>query len=206
MQTHNINDGGTGGVATRITDKDGIWRAGPSDIGMAATHANPKDFNAKFAFRNYLNDLDLETIQMLEQDKRARENIENNLTRLKRTRIDRQNLGERKTISDVPTRIETTRLEPIFNIPTRIETTRSEPIFDIPTRIETIHEPNVTSDPDPPPSDSSNSSSSHSEKKRKKLKDKKKRRKHIKDDSSDLSSSDDSDDSDSSDDSHYRRR
>ena len=34
-----------------------------------------------------------------------------------------------------------------------IETTRSEPIFDIPTRIETIQEPNVTSDPDPPPSD-----------------------------------------------------
>ena len=30
------------GVATRIADKDGIWRAGPSNIGMAATHANPK--------------------------------------------------------------------------------------------------------------------------------------------------------------------
>ena len=40
VQTHNITDGGTGGVATSIADKDGIWRAGPSDIGMAATHAN----------------------------------------------------------------------------------------------------------------------------------------------------------------------
>ena len=65
LQTHNITEGGTGGVATSIADKDRIWRAGPSDIGMAATHANPKDFNAKLAFRDYLNDLDLETIQML---------------------------------------------------------------------------------------------------------------------------------------------
>ena len=80
VQTHNITDGRTGGVATSIADKDGIWRAGPSDIGMAATHANPKDFNTKLAFRNYLHDLDLETIQMLERYKRARENMENNLT------------------------------------------------------------------------------------------------------------------------------
>ena len=64
----------------------------------------------------------------------------------------------------------------------------------------------MTSDPDPPPSDSSDSSSSDSENKRKKRKDKKKRRKHRKDDSSDPSSSDDSDDSDSSEDSHYRRK
>ena len=80
VQTHNITDGRTGGVDTIIADKDGIWRARPSDIGMAATHANPKDFNAKLAFRDYLNDLDLETIQILERDKRAREKIENNLT------------------------------------------------------------------------------------------------------------------------------
>ena len=68
----------------------------------------------KLAFRDYLNDLDLETIQMLDRDKRARENMENNLTRLGKTRIDRQNLGEReilgerKTILDVTTRIEMT--------------------------------------------------------------------------------------------------
>ena len=61
---------------------------------MAATHANLKDFNAKLAFRDYLNDLDLERIQMLERDKRAREKMENNLTRLSKTRLDRQNLGE----------------------------------------------------------------------------------------------------------------
>ena len=93
VQTYNITDSGTGDVTTRIADKDGIWQAGPSDIRMAATHANHKDFNEKLAYRKYLNDLELETIQMLERDKRARENIENDLTR-----TDRQNLGERKIL------------------------------------------------------------------------------------------------------------
>ena len=82
VQTHNITDGGTGGVATSIADKDRIWQAVPSNIGMAATHANLKDFNAKLAFRDYLNDLDLDTIELFERDTRARDNMENNLTRL----------------------------------------------------------------------------------------------------------------------------
>ena len=103
VQTNNITDGGTGGVTTRIADKDGIWRARPSDIIMAATHASHKDFDAKLAYCKYLNDLDLETIQMLERDKRARENMENNLTR-----TDRQNLGELEHLGEhenIPTRI-----------------------------------------------------------------------------------------------------
>ena len=97
---------------------------------------------------------------MLERYQRARENMENIVTRLRKTRIDEQKMEERKTIDDFPT---------------RIETIRSERIYDIPTRIETIHKPKVTSRPDPPPSDLSDSSSSDSEKKRKKRKDKKKR-------------------------------
>ena len=91
---------------------------------MAATHANDKDFISKLAYRKYLNDLDLETIQMLEQDKRARENIKNNLTR-----TDRKNLGELEHLGErenILTRIEMTWSEPILNIPTRIETTWSE--------------------------------------------------------------------------------
>ena len=128
---------------------------------------------------------------MLERNHRPWENMENIVTRLRKTQIDKQKMEERETISDIPT---------------RIETIRSEPISDIPTQIETIHEPKVTSDPDLPPSDSSDSLSSDSENKRKKRKDKKKRRKHRKEDSSDPSSSDDSDDSYSSEDSHYRRR
>ena len=46
--------------------------------------------------------------------------MENNVTRLRKTIIDRQNLGERENISDVPTRTEMARSEPIFDIPTRI--------------------------------------------------------------------------------------
>ena len=76
VQTYNVTDGGNTGVTTRILDTDRIWRAGPSDIRMAATHANDKDYNAKLAYRKYLDDLELERIQMLERDKRARENIE----------------------------------------------------------------------------------------------------------------------------------
>ena len=37
VETHNITDGGTVGVTTSIANKDGIWRAVPSDIRMAVT-------------------------------------------------------------------------------------------------------------------------------------------------------------------------
>ena len=109
-------------------------------------------------------------------------------TRLSMTRIDEQKMKikERKTID---------------NIPNRIEMIRSEPISA--SKCEN-HGPKVRSDLDPPSSDSSDSSLSDSEHKRKKRKDKKKSRKHRKDDSSDPSSSNDYDDSDSSEDSHYR--
>ena len=75
VETHNVTDGRSGGVATSIADKDRICRVGPSDIGTAATHADLKNINENLAFRKYLNELDLETIQMLGH--RARENMEN---------------------------------------------------------------------------------------------------------------------------------
>ena len=106
--------------------------------------------------------------------------MENIVTWLRETWIDKQKMEERKTIDDIPTQIETIRSEPISYIPTRIETIRSEPIS---TSDCEKHEPKVKLYPDPPPSDSSDSSSSDSENKRKKRKDKKKRRKHRKDDS-----------------------
>ena len=62
VETHNVTDGRSGGVATSIADKDRIWKVGPSDIGTAATHADLKYFYEKLAFREYLNDLYLETI------------------------------------------------------------------------------------------------------------------------------------------------
>ena len=66
VQTYNVTYGGTAGVTTRIADKDEIWRAGPSDITVAANHASDKDSAAKLAYRKFINDLELETIQMLE--------------------------------------------------------------------------------------------------------------------------------------------
>ena len=33
VETHNVTDGRSGGVATSIADMDRIWRVGPSDIG-----------------------------------------------------------------------------------------------------------------------------------------------------------------------------
>ena len=66
MQTYNVTDGGTAGVTTRVSDTDGIWRARPSNIRVAATHSSDKDSAAKLAYRKFLNDLNLETTQMLE--------------------------------------------------------------------------------------------------------------------------------------------
>ena len=115
--------------------------------------------------------------------------MENIVTRLRKTRIDKQKMEERETIDDIPNRIEMIRSE--HNLTSKCEK----------------HGPKVDSYPDSPPSDLSDlSSSSDSEHKRKRSKNKKKCVKHRKDDSSDPSSSDDSDDSDSSEDSHYRRR
>ena len=68
------------------------------------------------------------------------------------TRIDKQTMKmeERKTIDDIPTKMEMIQSEPISDIPTRIEMIRSEPIS---TSDCEKHEPKLKSDPDPPPSD-----------------------------------------------------
>ena len=173
IQTHNLTDGSSSGVATSIDDKDRIWTPRPSDIGTVATHDDLKNINEKLVFRKYLNELDFETIQILQRDHRARENMKNIETRLKMTWLDEQKMKmkERETIDDIPTQIETIRSEPISDIPTRIEIILSEPIS---TSDCENNEPKVNPDQDPPPSDSSDPSSSDSEHKRKKRKDKKK--------------------------------
>ena len=98
VETHNVTDERSGGVATSIADKDRIWRPSLSDVGTAATHADVKNINEKLVFRKYLNELDFETILMLEQDHRAREIMENIVTGLRKTRIDKQKMEERETI------------------------------------------------------------------------------------------------------------
>ena len=82
----------SGDVATRIADKDGIWRPKPSNIGMAATHDEIKNISEKLAFRKYIKDLDFETIKMLEQEHKEREYIKEIETQLSMTRIDEQKM------------------------------------------------------------------------------------------------------------------
>ena len=50
IQTDNVLDRRSGGIATRISDKDGIWEPNPSDIGRAATHDEIKNISEKLAF------------------------------------------------------------------------------------------------------------------------------------------------------------
>ena len=47
INTDNVTDQRSGGVATRISDKDRIWSPKPSDIGTAATHDDIKNINEK---------------------------------------------------------------------------------------------------------------------------------------------------------------
>ena len=66
IRTDNVLDRRSGGVATRISNKDGIWEPKPSDIGMAATHDEIKNISEKLAYRKYIKDLDFETSKVLE--------------------------------------------------------------------------------------------------------------------------------------------
>ena len=50
IQTDNVLDRRSGGIATRILEKDGIWEPKPSDIGTAATHDEIKTISEKLAF------------------------------------------------------------------------------------------------------------------------------------------------------------
>ena len=100
--------------------KDRIWSPRPSNIGTAATHDDLKNINEKLVFRKYLNELDFETIKILQRNHRARENMKQIETRLNMTRIDKQKMKmkERETIDNIPTQIEMIQSEPISDIPT----------------------------------------------------------------------------------------
>ena len=143
INTDNVTDQRSGGVATSISDKDRIWRPKPSDIGTAATHDEIKNRSEKLAFKKYLKELDSKTIKMLQRDHKARENMKKIETRLSMTRIDTQkmkNIEEGENTDDIPNRIEMIRSE-------HISTSKCK-----------NHVPKVKSDPDTPPSDSSDSS------------------------------------------------
>ena len=75
INTDNVTDRRSGGVATSIADKYGIWGPKPSNIGTAATHDEIKNISEKLAYNKYLKELDFKTIKMLQQDHKARENM-----------------------------------------------------------------------------------------------------------------------------------
>ena len=114
INTDNVTDQRSGGVATSIADKDGIWGTKPSDIGTAETHDKIKKISEKWVFSKYLKDFGFETIKMLQQDHKEQENIKEIETRLSMPRIDEQkmkNIEERKNIDDIQTQIETIKSE-----------------------------------------------------------------------------------------------
>ena len=71
IQTDNLLDRRSGGVATRIANKDGIWEPKLSNIGMVATHDDIKKNCEKLAYRKYIKDLDFEASKVLEGEYRA---------------------------------------------------------------------------------------------------------------------------------------
>ena len=114
IKTDNVLDRRSGGVATRISNKDGIWEPKPSNIGTAANHDEIKNISEKLAYRKYIKDLDFETSKVLERENTERENIKDIETRFRMTRIDEQkieNIEERENIDDIPTRLEMSRSE-----------------------------------------------------------------------------------------------
>ena len=86
MQTYNVVDRRSGGVATKIAHKDGIWEPTPSDIGTAATHGEFKTISEKLAYRKYIKDPEFETSKVFEQENiEESENIKDIETRLRIT-------------------------------------------------------------------------------------------------------------------------
>ena len=85
VNTDNVTDRRSGGVATSIVDKDRIWSPKPSDIGTAVTHDEIKNISEKLAFSKYLKELEFETIKILQQDHEAQEHMKEIVTRLSMT-------------------------------------------------------------------------------------------------------------------------
>ena len=89
MQTDNVDEQRGGGAATRITDKDGIWRPTLSNIKAAAIHGKSEAISEKLAYHKFIKDSEFETRKVLERENiEERENIKNIGTRLGMTRLD----------------------------------------------------------------------------------------------------------------------
>ena len=86
IQTDNVGDRRSGGVATRIANNNGIWEPTLSDIETAPTHGEIKTISEKLAYRKFIKDSDFETSKVFERKNiEERENIEDIETRLRMT-------------------------------------------------------------------------------------------------------------------------
>ena len=93
IQIDNVGDWRSGGVATRIDNKDGIWKPTLSDIETAATHGKIETISEKLAHCKFIKDSDFETSKLFERENiEERENIKDIETRLRMTRIDEQKM------------------------------------------------------------------------------------------------------------------
>ena len=91
-------------VATSIADKDRIWFPKLSEIGgTAATHDDIKKISETLAFKQYVKDINFETIKALERENIERENIE------------RENIERDTIVKEILTLLRTTRIE--VNLP-----------------------------------------------------------------------------------------
>ena len=86
MQTDNVGKRRSGGVATRIANKDGMWKPTLIDIETAPTHGEIETISEKLAYRKFIKDSEFETSKVFERENiEERENIKNIETRLRMT-------------------------------------------------------------------------------------------------------------------------
>ena len=67
IQTDNVGDQRSDGVANRIANKDGIWKPTLSDIETAVTHGEIETISEKLAYRKFIKDSDFETSKVFER-------------------------------------------------------------------------------------------------------------------------------------------
>ena len=76
MQTDNVGEQRSGSAATRISNRDGIWRPTLSDIKTVAIHGESERISKKLAYRTFIKDSEFETRKVFERENiKERENI-----------------------------------------------------------------------------------------------------------------------------------
>ena len=86
-QTDNVGHRIDGIVATRVVDRNRIWRSTDRDDRMVRMHDNIETISENLAYRKHIRYLELETREILEWET-SNQNIENIGTRLDKTRLD----------------------------------------------------------------------------------------------------------------------